>query len=114
MRLETSMNHNLLNFLFKYIALKGSLITHGKSFPICQASKLNLFNLSTCYVNGFVIWMDFDNLNWDLSNAHNNCYKSLCLRMRSHFIIVVYETSQIEQCLIPKLGPKFWLKDSKL
>jgi hypothetical protein len=92
-----------------------------KAFQYVKLQNWSLFNLSNCYLDGFVIWMvgsHFDNLTLDLSNAHKYCYKSLCLRMRSHFIIlffktflVVYETSQFEQCLIPKLGPNF---DSKI
>lgn len=65
-----------------------------KAFQYVKLQNWSSFNLSNCYLNGFVIWMvgsHFDNLTLDLTNAHNYCYKSLCVRMRSHYIITIFQ-----------------------
>jgi hypothetical protein len=118
MRLETSMNHKFFNFIFKYIALKGNLITHGKSFPICQASKLKFMQPLKlllewfCYLNGWKSLWQFGfrpfKCPWLLlqifvSENEISFYYTIFQNISSS----LYETSQFEQCLIPKLGPNY-------
>ncbi len=95
-----------------------------KDFQYVKLQNWSSCNLSNCYLNGFVIWMvgsHLDNLTLDLSNAHNYCYKALCLRMISHFIITIFQnvSSSLWNISIwtmfnPQTWTKSWLKDSKL
>jgi len=65
-----------------------------KAFQYVKLQNWSSCNLWNCYLNGFVIWMvgsHIDNLTLDLSNAHNYSYKSLYLRMRSHYIITIFQ-----------------------
>lgn len=87
-----------------------------KAFQYVKLQNWSLCNLSNCYLNGFVIWMvgsHFYNLTLDLSNAHNYCYKSLCLRMRSHYIITIFQnisSSLWNISIWTMFNPQTWTK----
>lgn len=87
-----------------------------KAFQYVKLQNWSSYNLSNCYLNGFVIWMvgsHFDNLTLDLTNAHNYCYKSLCLRMRSHYIITIFQniySSLWNISIWTMFNPQTWTK----